>query len=202
MHLPIFYPLDVQTVVVDGKEKTDTIYHTLPEFQFTDQSGMQVSKKDLNGNILVADFFFSTCPSICPKMMTQMKRVQDETIDIENFIILSHSVNPKRDTVEALWEYGELVGADPNRWHLLTGAKNEIYDVAMEGYKLAADEDPRAPGGFLHSELFVLADRQQRIRGYYDGTDSIQVDKLINDIKILQAEYVSRQGKPKIEQKH
>jgi protein SCO1/2 len=202
MHLPIYYPEDVKTTVVNGKEKTDTIYHTIPPFRFVNQDGDTVTEKNFENKIYVADFFFTTCPTICPKMSLQMQRVEQATNDMQDFAIISHSVNPEYDTVAVLAEYAKRIGADSKRWHLVTGNKKNIYDIAIDGYKLAVDEDPRAPGGFLHSELFVLVDKQKRIRGYYDGTDSSQVDKLLNDIKILSAEYESRNSKYKIEQKH
>jgi len=202
MHLPIYYPEDVKTTVIDGKERTDTIYHTIPPFQFINQDGDTVTEKIIENKIFVADFFFTTCPSICPKMMAQMQRVDSAAEKLDEFIIISHTVDPKRDTLEVLAEYAKHVHADSKRWMLVTGNRKKIYDLGVDGYKLAVDEDPRAPGGFLHSELFVLVDKQKRVRGYYDGTDSAQVSKLINDINILEAEHQSKAKKPKIYQKH
>lgn len=202
MHLPIYYPQDVKTTVVDGKERTDTIYHTISPFRFIDQAGDTVTEKALEEKIYVADFFFTTCPSICPKMMTQMMRVDEAMKDRQDFMIISHTVDPAHDSVEVLAEYAKTIHADPARWMLVTGTKKDIYDIGMDGYKLAVDEDPRAPGGFLHSELFVLVDMHKRVRGYYDGTDSTQVSKLISDINLLAAEHQARASKPKIYQKH
>ena len=202
MHLPIFYPEDVKITVVEGKEITDTVYHTVPPFQFINQQGDTITEKWLNDKIYVADFFFSTCPTICPKMMTQLSKVNTENEKMQDFVIISHSVNPDHDSVPVLSEYAKLVHADAKKWALVTGKRKDIYDIAIDGYKLAAQEDSRAPGGFLHSEMFVLVDKSKRIRGYYDGTDSVVVNKLINDIKMLSAEYKSREYKPKIEQKH
>ncbi|MBI4932086.1 MAG: SCO family protein [Bacteroidetes bacterium] len=202
MHLSIFYPEDVKTTVVDGKEKTDTIYHTIPPFRFINQDGDTVTDKNFADKIYVADFFFTTCPTICPKMMFQMERVNAVTQKTPDFLIISHTVNPAHDSVPVLAEYSKLVHADSKKWMLVTGNKKDIYDIAIDGYKLAVEEDPRAPGGFLHSEMFVLVDKDKRIRGYYDGTDSAHVNKLINDIKIVSAEYQSRNSKPKIYQKH
>ena len=202
MHLPIFYPEDVKTGVVDGKEITDTIYHTIPPFKFINQNGDTITEKWLNGKIFVADFFFSTCPTMCPKMMTQMSKVNEEGQKIPDFLIISHSVNPEHDSVAVLREYAKLIHADAKNWALVTGKRKEIYDIGIDGYKLAVQEDPRAPGGFLHSEMFVLVDKSKRVRGYYDGTDSVSVKKLINDIKMLAAEYKSREYKPEIVQKH
>lgn len=202
MHLPVYYPEDVKTTVVDGKEKTDTVYHTIPPFRFINQDGDTVTEKILEDKIYVADFFFTTCPAICPKMMFNLEKVNVVTQKNQDFFIISHTVNPAHDSVPVLKKYAELVHADSKKWMLVTGNKKDIYDLGIDGYKLAVDEDPRAPGGFLHSELFVLVDKEKRIRGYYDGTDSVHVSKLINDIKTLSAEYQSKNSKPKIYQKH
>ena len=202
LHLPIFYPEDVKTTLVDGKEITDTVYHAIPPFSFINQNGDTVTEKWLNDKIYVADFFFSTCPTMCPKMMAQMSKVNKESLKMNDLAIISHSVKPEHDSVPVLREYAKLVHADAKKWALVTGNRKDIYDIAIDGYKLAVQEDPRAPGGFLHSEMFVLVDKSKRIRGYYDGTDSVVVKKLINDIKMLSAEYKSREYKPQIEQKH
>jgi protein SCO1/2 len=174
--------------MVDGKERIDSVYHIIPAFRFINQNGDTVTERDFNDKIFVADFFFSTCPSICPKMMTQMNRIAVAEKDQPDFMILSHSVNPEHDSVPVLAEYAKRVHADGIKWMLVTGNKKEIYDIAMDGYKLPLSEDPREPGGFLHSGLFVLIDKEKRVRGYYDGTDSVEVNKLINDIKILSSE--------------
>lgn len=202
MHLPVYYPEDVRTITVDGKERTDTVYHTIPPFSFINQDGDTVTEKFLENKIYVANFFFTTCPTICPKMMFNMEQINAVTKKLYDFSIISHTVNPKHDTVQVLAEYAKLIHADSKKWALVTGDKNKIYDIGIDGYKLAVQEDPRAPGGFLHSELFVLVDKSKRVRGYYDGTDSVAVGKLMNDIKILVAEYQAKTGKPKIVQKH
>lgn len=203
MHLPVFYPTDeIKISIVDGKEKRDTIYHTIPPFKFINQDGDTVTEKNFDDKIYVADFFFTTCPSICPKMMFNMEKVNVVTQKNPDMMIISHTVDPVHDSVPILKKYAELVHADAKKWMLVTGIKKDIYDIGIDGYKLAVDEDPRAPGGFLHSELFVLVDKEKRIRGYYDGTDTSHVNKLINDIKVLSAEYQSKSTKPKIYQKH
>lgn len=118
-----------------------------------------------------------------------MERVNTLIQDIPETFIISHSVNPAHDSVPVLAEYAKSIHADSKNWMLVTGKKKEIYDIAIDGYKLGVDEDVRSPGGFLHSEMFVLVDKDKRIRGYYNGTDSTQVDKLIQDIKMLRTEY-------------
>jgi protein SCO1 len=181
--LPIFG--EKKTGGVEGK---DTLYHTVGDFKLIDQNKKEITEKTIEGKIYVADFFFATCQSICPQMSTQLKRVQEEFKNDKDFLILSHSVNPKHDTSEVLAAYAGHYGAIPDKWHFLTGSKQEIYDLAKFSYLVNALEDDGTPEGFLHSELFLLVDRSKRIRGMYDGTDSVQVNKLIEDIKTLKKE--------------
>lgn len=202
LQLPVYYPIDTKTTVVNGKEKTDTVYHTIPDFKFINQNGDTVTQRFITDKFFVANFFFTTCPTICPKMMFNMQQINVVTEKTPDFVIISHTVNPKHDSVPVLAKYAQLVHADTKKWALVTGNKKDIYDMGIDGYKLAVDEDPRAPGGFLHSELFVLVDKQKRIRGYYDGTDSAAVNKLMRDIKLLSATYQAKEGRPQIIQKH
>jgi protein SCO1/2 len=167
---------------------TDTIYHSIPSFELTNQFGEKVNENTLQNKIYVADFFFATCQSICPKMNRQMKRIQDSLKTDSKVLLLSHTVNPIHDTVEVLTEYGAKYGAIKNKWHLLTGAKKSIYDLAKIGYLINAVEDDGSEEGFIHSEYILLIDTQKRIRGFYDGTDSIVVNQLIKDIKLLETE--------------
>jgi protein SCO1/2 len=170
---------------VDGK---DTIYHTVQPFSFINQYHDTVNEKTIENKIYVADFFFATCQSICPKMSSQLVHVQNAFKNDNNVLILSHTVNPSNDTVEVLNGYAQTYGAVKNKWHLLTGNKKAIYDMARYSYLVNALEDDGTAEGFLHSELFVLVDAQKRIRGMYDGTDSVSVLKLISDIKLLKQE--------------
>jgi protein SCO1/2 len=170
---------------VDGK---DTIYHTVQSFSFVNQYHDTVSEKTIENKIYVADFFFATCQSICPKMSSQLVHVQNAFKSDKNVLILSHTVNPSNDSVEVLNGYAQTYGAAKNKWHLLTGNKKEIYDMARYSYLVNALEDDGTAEGFLHSELFILVDAQKRIRGMYDGTDSVAVLKLISDIKLLKQE--------------
>ena len=147
-----------------------------------------VTEKNIDNKIYVADFFFATCQSICPQMSTQLIRVQNEFKDDNDFLILSHTVNPAHDTSEVLFAYAGKYQAIANKWHFLTGNKKTIYDLAKNDYLVNALEDDGTPEGFLHSELFLLIDKNKRIRGMYDGTDSVQVNKLIADIKLLKTE--------------
>lgn len=165
----------------------DTIYHKVPDFEFVNQFGETVTEADFEDNILIVDFFFTTCPTICPKMTNHMAGLQLELNDkhFDDVRFLSHTVNPEHDTPKVLLMYGEKHDADFDRWTFLTGEKEEIYEQGVKGYMLPAQEDALAPGGFLHSEQFVLVDKNQNIRGYYDGTEPEEVRNLIKDLKML-----------------
>lgn len=166
----------------------DTIYHTVNDFAFTNQYGETITIATVKNKIYVADFFFATCQSICPEMSKNLASVQKEFENDNSFLILSHSVNPKHDSVEVLNDYGKVYGAKKNKWHFLTGNKKQIYDLAKNSYLVNAFEDDGSEEGFLHSELFLLVDKQGRIRGMYDGTDNASITKLIADIKLLKTE--------------
>jgi protein SCO1/2 len=169
-------------------KKGDTLYHSVSPFLFVNQFGENVTKETVKGKIYVADFFFATCESICPKMSSQLVNVQQAFLKDNDVLILSHTVNPMHDSVAVLKKYGERFGAQKNKWHLLTGNKKEIYDMARFSYLVNALEADGSAEGFLHSELFVLIDSKKRIRGFYDGTDSVTIVKLISDIKLLKTE--------------
>ncbi|NEN25156.1 SCO family protein [Cryomorpha ignava] len=173
-------------VATDG----DTIYHTVPDFEFTNQNGEAVSFADFKDKIVVADFIFTTCPTICPIMTKQMTRLQWmlEDPSFNNVKFLSHSVNPTHDTPEVLMEYAKANDADLSRWTFVTGDQQDIFDQGFEGYLLSTQEDSGAPGGFLHSSNFVLIDKDRHIRGFYDGTSTTEVDDLVSDIKMLMKE--------------
>lgn len=171
-----------------GAEAKDTIYHTIPDFAFLNQYNDTISQETVENKIYVADFFFATCQSICPQMSSQLVHVQKAFATDPDVLILSHTVNPMHDTVEVLKGYADSYGAQKNKWHFLTGNKKEIYAIAKDGYLINALEDDGTAEGFLHSELFLLIDRQKRIRGMYDGTDSVAVAKLIADIRLLKQE--------------
>ena len=171
--------------------KIDTIYHTVPDFSFVDQDSMVVTEATFKNKIYVADFFFGTCPTICPIMKQQMLRVYGEFKDNPSFAILSHTIDPEHDTVAYLKDYSVRLGvADNNTWHFVTGDKDEIYEIgSAAGYMVPVGEDADAPGGYIHSGAFILVDQERRIRGFYDGTKPMDVSALINDIPKLLAEY-------------
>ena len=153
-------------------------------YTFTDQQNQPINQELFQGKIYVADFFFTSCPTICPIMKSQMLRIYEKFESDEQILLLSHSIDPEHDTVEVLKDYGARLGIAADSWHLVTGNKEEIYDTAYR-YGLAAMEDENAPGGFIHSGSFTLVDRRGRIRGYYKGTEEEAVDQLISDIRRL-----------------
>lgn len=167
---------------------TDTIYHQVGAFSLTNQFNETITDKTVQNKIYVADFFFATCQSICPQMSKHLQLVQKAYANDDSVLILSHTVNPMHDTVQVLANYGGRYGAIKNKWHFLTGNKKAIYDLAKNDYLVNALEDDGTPEGFLHSELLLLIDGQQRLRGMYDGTDEVAVKKLISDIQLLKTE--------------
>jgi protein SCO1/2 len=187
-----------------GERDLDTgEYHTISEFSFINQLGEQVNNDSMKGNIYIADFFFTNCPSICPVMTKNMAYVQNKLKVYPNIKFLSHTVDPANDSPLRFKEYiNEMrlknINIDESNWDFVTGKKEEIYDVA-KSYFVNVSADSLAPGGFLHSEYFVLVDKEGRIRsgidkngnvvGVYDGTNEAQLRDLINDVKVLMAEY-------------
>lgn len=153
-------------------------------YTFIDQDNQRFNQEMFADRILVADFFFTTCPTICPIMKSQMLRVYEAFRENDQIVLLSHTIDPEHDTVAVLDEYAARLGIDAGNWHMVTGDKEEIYDTAYR-YGLAAMEDEKAPGGFIHSGSFTLVDRQGRIRGYYQGTEDEPVNRLIKDIRRL-----------------
>lgn len=184
--LPVLGNKQPVTKIVDGKQVTDTTYATIPDFKFVNQYGDTITAKNLNGKIYVADFFFTTCPSICPVMHRNMLNVYKEFKDDDNFRILSHTIDPKYDTVPVLKRYADKMGISGNSWWLLHGNKGDTYGISKSYLQSVQEKNPA--GQFIHDGFFILIDKQKRIRGTYEGTDPKEVDKLIADIKILKAE--------------
>ena len=168
---------------------TDTIYHTIKEFEFVNQDSTVVNLSTFEGKIFVSDFFFTSCPTICPIMKTQMLRVYEKIENYDDVAILSHSIDPEYDTVALLKDFSERLGVSAPKWHFVTGDKQKIYEQGQRSYMVTAMEDKTAPGGLLHSGAFVLVDKEKRVRGFYDGTKPEEVDILMKDIDILRAEY-------------
>lgn len=162
----------------------DTLYHSIPNFSLLDQDSSLITEEAIAGKIYVADFFFTSCPTICPKMSQQMLRLHDSLLTEDRVILLSHTIDPVHDSVAVLKAYAEALGVESKRWHMLTGDQDIIYDLGAE-YMVPVAEDPDAPGGFLHSGAFILLDEERRVRGYYDGTIPQKVDELMQDIRFL-----------------
>lgn len=170
----------------NGQTVTDTLYQTIPAFRFVNQQGDTVSNHTFDGHIYVADFFFTTCPTICPRMTGQMKRLYDRFSDEPRLLLLSHSIDPDRDSVARLRQYAFDLGIrDASRWHFVTGPRKQIFDIGQQAYLVTARTDSTAPGGLLHSGAFVLVDEHKRLRGIYDGTSPEAVSKLMEDITLL-----------------
>ncbi|TRX55544.1 SCO family protein [Fulvivirga sp. M361] len=167
----------------------DTTYHTISDFKFVNQDSNVVTHENFKGQIYVSDFFFTTCPTICPIMKTQMLRVYEQFKDNDQVSILSHTIDPKHDTVGVLKEFASRLGVESSKWHFVTGEKEEIYKIGQTSYMVSAVEDPNEPGGFIHSGAFILIDKQRRVRGVYDGTKEDQVNKLMGDMLVLLKEY-------------
>ncbi|MCX2739785.1 SCO family protein [Pontibacter anaerobius] len=182
--LPIYGEREPVERTVNGETVVDTIYHQIPDFAFVDQDSQRVTQETVAGKIYVTDFFFTTCPTICPKMKTQMLRVYEAYKDNPNVMLLSHSIDPAHDTVAVLRDYADRLEIETEKWHLLTGDKDSIYDIAMK-YLVPAQEDEAVEGGFTHGGHFILVDGERYIRGIYDGTKEESVDKLIQDIPLL-----------------
>jgi len=186
-YLPYYGPKETVVVQRDGKAVVDTVYATVPPFSFIDRNGRVFTDKLVEGKILVVDFFFTRCTTICPRMSVQMQQLQLKLDDAayKDVVFLSHTVDPENDTPEVLDAYARKLQADTTRWKFLTGNKTDIYLQGAEGYYLAAREDVLAPDGFLHSEKFVLVDKERHIRGYYDGTTAEGMNALAADVKML-----------------
>jgi protein SCO1/2 len=167
----------------------DTVYHSIPDFNFIDQDGKTISQADLKGKFYVTEYFFTTCKSICPIMNTNLIKVYKEFKDTEEFLILSHTVDPETDSVSVLKEYATQHGVNDDRWKFVTGDKKQLYGVARKGYLLNAEEGDGGKEDFIHTQNFALIDKEHHIRGFYDGTDSLEIVRLMQDIKILKKEY-------------
>ena len=186
--LPIYSPSMVSDELVEEDLRYVKKYHRISDFSLLNQNGNNVTQEDYKNKIYVADFFFTTCPDICPIMTGNMLYLQENLKDT-NVMLASFSVTPKIDTVEVLKEYSTLKGVDDSRWNLMTGDKKQIYDLARKSYLVAKAIPDGKNHGMIHTENFVLVDRDKRIRGYYDGTNIEDMDKLLDDIQILIKSY-------------
>ena len=168
--------------VIDG----DTVYYTVPKFHFINQDSVRITHHDIAGKVYIADFFFTTCPSICPAKTRQLSRIQD-SLRVHHLLgsqvkMISHTVDPDHDTPSVLKQYALDHGIDTKSWYLVTEEKEYLYRMAKQGYMATAFADEDAEGGFFHTDQFVLLDGERHIRGFYDGTDTDEVNQLWKDI--------------------
>ena len=187
--LKVYNPIDVESEMVDKDLIRKGFGHRIQAFSFIDQTGRPYGSEDLNGKIYVAEYFFTTCGTICPKMNAQMQRVQEAFKGNDQFKIVSFTVDPETDSVAQMKNYAEGHLADPKQWHFLTGDKTDLYKLARRSFFVLKPAEALNQGDvgsdFIHTNYFVLVDTKKRIRGYYDGTNSQEVDQLIEDIKQL-----------------
>lgn len=185
--LPVFQPAQVNAEMVDSTLQHVKKYHTVGDFSLLNQNGNEITSKDYEGKIYVADFFFTTCQTICPVMTDHMLQIQEAFKNDAAVLLLSHTVTPEIDSVAQLKKYALEKGVDDKKWNLVTGDKKEIYDLARKSY-LAAKDNPFSENDLIHTENFVLVDAKKRIRGFYDGTNPEDITKLLEDIQMLKAE--------------
>ncbi len=188
--LPKYKPVGIDSVKLnDDDPSNDTIYHKVPPFEFVAHTKDTVTHRDFRGHITVANFFFISCPTICPEMMDNLQTVQNAFYDDDVVKIISHTVDPEHDTVQALREYAIKHDAKPGKWYLVTGNRDSIYHMARWGYFVTAEQGSGPPTGFVHSPNLVLVDKKGRLRGYYDGTEKKEVKQLVRDIGYLKMRY-------------
>ncbi|MEM6865089.1 MAG: SCO family protein [Bacteroidota bacterium] len=187
--LPIYQPSMVSQELVDSTLHYKKKYHTIANFELINQNGVTITQKDYTDKIYVADFFFTTCPSICPIMTKNMAYIQNSILNDPDVLLLSHSVTPRIDSVEQLKKYALEKGVVDDKWNLVTGDKRQIYELARKSYLAVKTDGDGGPYDMIHTENFILVDKERRIRGFYDGTNSEDMEKLLGDLKILRASY-------------
>ncbi len=189
--LPIIGRSEVVEREVDGKTVYDTVYHTIDDFSFVDQDSASVTNATFDNKVYVTDFFFTSCPTICPIMKQQMLRIYQAYENNPQVALLSHTIDPKFDTVALLRDFADRLGVSSDKWHFVTGDQDEIYDLGEKSYLSVMAEEEGAPGGYIHSGAIILVDKERRIRSVMDGTVPEQVDVMISDIQRLLDEYES-----------
>ena len=183
--LPIYNPADVNPELVDSTVQYKSKYHTTADFSFTNQNGETITQKDYEGKIYVADFFFTTCATICPKMTINLEEIQAAFAKNPKVKLLSHTVFPETDSVPVLKAYAKKHHVDDTQWNLVTGDKKEIYAIARKSYLAVKMGKPEELYDMVHTENFVLVDTKKRVRGFYDGTNKEDMKRLIEDITFL-----------------
>jgi len=187
--LPIYQPDMVNAELVDSTVQYVRKYHKIADFQLVNQNGDTITQDFYKDKIYVADFFFTTCVTICPIMTDHMLKIQEQIKDDPEVFLLSHTVIPKADSVPQLKKYALEKGVIDAKWNLVTGDKKQIYDLARKSYLATKTKGDAGPYDMIHTENFVLVDKKRQIRGFYDGTKPDAIDKLMEDIKILKAKY-------------
>jgi len=184
-----FLQMEISDKVVDGKTIADTTFRTIPSFKLLNQDSVVVTEKDFDGTIYVADFFFTSCPTICPVMHRNLLKIYKKYEGNPEVKLASHTIDVKYDTPSRMKAYADKLGIKGTQWEYLWGSRDEIYGLAERNYLAAAQEDKQAPGGFVHGGFLTLVDKEKRIRGVYDGTNDVDVKKLMGDMDILLSEY-------------
>jgi len=187
--LKIYNPIDLNPELVDESLRNVDRLHRVGSFNLTDQDGNEVTENNFKDKIYITDFFFVTCPTICPKMTKQMDRVYHEFEANDAIAFLSHTVMPEADSVPVLKEYADDIGVSTDKWKFVTGDRKQIYNLARKTYFAAITEGDGGPDDFVHTENFVLVEKKKKLRGFYDGTSKKDVDRLIVDIYALLHEY-------------
>ncbi|MBD0850373.1 SCO family protein [Maribacter arenosus] len=194
--LTIYQPSMVNTDLVDSTVQHVKKYHTITDFSLTNQNGKTVTQKDYEGKIYIADFFFTTCPTICPIMTRNMVTIQEDIKEDDDVLLLSHSVTPDIDSVTQLKKYALEKGVIDAKWNLVTGDKKQIYELARKSYLAVLTDGDGGPFDMIHTENFILVDKERRIRGFYDGTKTEEIEKLMEDLEILKASYKNSEQSP------
>ncbi len=187
--LPIYQPANVNSEMVDSSLLDIRKYHTIADFSLTNQNGKTITQVDYNDKIYVADFFFTTCQTICPIMTEHMFQIQEHILSDDEVMLLSHSVTPEIDSVEKLKRYAKEKGVIDEKWNLVTGDKKQIYDLARKSYMAVKTMGNGDQYDMIHTENFLLIDKKRRIRGFYDGTNPEDINRLLYDIAALKEEY-------------
>ncbi len=187
--LPVYQPSMVDPTLVDSTLHYKKKYHKIADFELTNQNGKTVTQENYKDKIYVADFFFTTCPTICPIMTKNMAEIQDAIMDDDEVMLLSHSVTPVIDSVPQLKKYALEKGVVDRKWNLVTGDKKQIYELARKSYLAVKMDGDGGAYDMIHTENFILVDKERRIRGFYDGTNREEINKLLEDLKTLKASY-------------
>ena len=187
--LPVYQPAMVNFELVDSTIQHQKKFHRIADFSLTNQNGNSITQKNFGGKIYVADFFFTTCPTICIAMTENLLKVQEKIKNNPNVMLLSHSVTPEIDSIAQLKKYALEKGVIDQKWHLVTGEKKVIYELARKSYLAVKEDGDGGDFDMIHTENFILIDPQRRVRGFYDGTDLEEIKRLLEELEILIQEY-------------